>query len=177
MSCGRRPTSSRPNAHTEPASGRWYPVIRLKLVVLPAPFGPISATDSLSLTEKLRSRTACSPPNRLQRWRITSASAIDRSAFLWRRVGVDNAAEHIRQNAEQSGWSPQDHGDQDQAVDRQLHPAVAAAKPALQQSRGRLKQDSTDDRAPQRSDPADDRHQSRLHRDVEAERGIRIYEV
>src|SRR5271156_2332385 len=137
MSCGRRPTSSRPNARTEPESGRWKPVIRLKLVVLPAPFGPISASVSPSPTEKSRSWTARRPPKRLLMLRMTSASAIEGRFARVRLAGVHDAFVRIREHAEQAAWPPQDHGDEDQAVDRQLHAAMAAAEPALQQRGGR----------------------------------------
>src|SRR5271169_4964944 len=111
--------------------------MRLKLVVLPAPFGPISAKVSRSLTAKLRSCTARSPPNRRLRLRMTSASAIERHFLGARRAGASNAVIDIGQDADQSGWPVQDHRDQDQAVDRQLNPAMAAAEPALQQCGGR----------------------------------------
>src|SRR6185437_10669857 len=102
---------------------------RLKLVVLPAPFGPISATVSVSLTEKLRSWTARNPPKRLLRLRMMSASAIERRLF---RRGVNDALVDFGQNAKKPGRPPQDHGDQDQAVDSQLHATQSAAEPALQ---------------------------------------------
>ena len=41
-----RPTSSRPSSRIEPASGASWPLTMLKQVVLPAPFGPISASSS-----------------------------------------------------------------------------------------------------------------------------------
>src|ERR1700674_3516534 len=100
--------------------------MRLKLVVLPAPFGPISATVSPSLTEKPKSWTARSPPNRLLKLRMTSASAIEHGFPLARRSGRDQARVSLRHKAEQSARPPQDHHDQDQAIDRQLHAAVAA---------------------------------------------------
>src|SRR6516225_2838359 len=105
--------------------------MRLKLVVLPAPFGPISATVSRSLTAKLRSCTARRPPNRRLRLRMTSASAIERYFFCVRHAGAYDAIIGIGQNADQSGRPVKHHGDQDQAVDSQLHSAMAAAKPAL----------------------------------------------
>src|SRR6185437_2510738 len=108
-------------------------VTRLKLVVLPAPFGPISATVSLSLTEKLRSWTARNPPNRLLRLRMTNASAIERHIFC--RIGANDAPVGFGQNAEQAGRPPQDHGNQDETVNGQLNAADTAAEPALQQSR------------------------------------------
>ena len=42
------------------------PVIRLKVVLLPAPFGPISATISPACTSKVTSLTATTPPNCLR---------------------------------------------------------------------------------------------------------------
>src|SRR2546421_9653866 len=42
------------------------PVIKLKTVVLPAPFGPITLTISLGQTSRSRSCTAARPPKRLE---------------------------------------------------------------------------------------------------------------
>src|SRR4029077_3370893 len=147
------------------------------LVVLPAPLGPISATVSPSRTEKLRSWTARSPPNRLLRLRITSASAIERHFFCSRRAGMGEALVQIGEKADQSAWPPQDNGNQNQTVNGQLHAAMAAAQPALQERRSCLQQNRSHDRAPQCADAADDRHQRSLDRNIEAERGIRIDEV
>src|SRR5687768_5100527 len=46
--------------------------MQLKAVVLPAPLGPISPTISYSLTSRLRSCSACSPPKRIDRSRTSS---------------------------------------------------------------------------------------------------------
>src|SRR3954453_24094252 len=46
-----------------PPLARKMPVMRLKIVVLPDPFGPISPTISPSLIRKSKPWTACSPPN------------------------------------------------------------------------------------------------------------------
>src|SRR6516164_10025153 len=122
--------------------------MRLKLVVLPAPLGPMSATVSPSFTEKLRSWTARSPPKRLLRLRMTSASAIERHFFRARTARMGKALVQIAKQPNQSAGPPQDHGDQDQAVNSQLHAAMSAAEPALQQRRSRLQQYRSDDRAP-----------------------------
>src|SRR6266849_1145609 len=106
--------------------------MRLKLVVLPAPLGPISATVSPSCTAKLRSCTARNPPNRLLRLRMTSASAIERHFFCARRAGIVKALVQIGEDSDQPGGTPQDDRDQDEAIDGQLHAAVPAAEPALQ---------------------------------------------
>src|ERR1700686_480033 len=110
--------------------------MRLKLVVLPAPFGPISATVSFSCTEKLTSWTARSPPNRLLRPRMTSASAM--GYLRARRFAAGVALPSLAHHSHQPGRPPQDHGHQDQAVDLQLPAADRAAEPALQQRRCRL---------------------------------------
>src|ERR1700761_9294363 len=140
--------------------------MRWKLVVLPAPFGPISARVSFSFTVKLTSCTARKPPNRLLRPLITSASAIGFSSGL-RRLAGGEALPQLVDHAHQSGRTPKDHGHQDQAVDGQLNAADRTAEPALQQRRSRLQQDCADHWTPERSDAADDRHQSGFNRDVE----------
>src|SRR5690348_14570388 len=97
--------------------------MRWKLVVLPAPFGPISATVSPSRTEKLKSCTARRPPKRLHRLVTTNASAIGARplAFRCRR---DHAPPGIGQDADEPGGPPQDHGHEDEAVDGELHAAA-----------------------------------------------------
>src|ERR1700722_15462855 len=148
--------------------------MRLMLVVLPAPLGPISATVSFSCTVKLTSCTARRPPNRLLRPLITSASAI---GLRPRRLAADMALPGFPHHAHQPGRLPQDHRPQDEAVARELDAADRAAEPALQQGRRRFQQYGADYRTPQGSDPADDRNQCGLDRDVEGKRGRGIDEV
>jgi len=80
-----------------PALGVRRPEMRLKTVVLPAPFGPMSPTISPGRTSKVRSETAVRPPKDLVRPE-TSRSAIQLSSpfpmtavFAWmpkrRRIG------------------------------------------------------------------------------------------
>src|SRR5215471_5189401 len=124
--------------------------MRLKLVVLPAPFGPMSATVSPSFTEKLTSWTARRPPNRLLKPLMTSASAIERR--LNRSAMRAHAALiGFGDKAHDPGRPPQDHRHQNEAVDRELHAAGRAPEPALQQRRGCLEQHGADDRTPQRA--------------------------
>src|SRR4029077_3212918 len=171
-SCGRRPTSSRPKADTEPASGLWKPMMRLNAVVLPAPFGPISARISFSRTVKLTSCTARRPPKRLHRSLTTRASATASAPCRLAPALID-----LGDVAHDAGRLPQDHRHQDQAVDGQLHAADRIAEPTLQQGRGRLQEHSADQRAPQRADAADDGDQRGLDRDAEVERRLRVDEV
>src|SRR5690349_1951397 len=46
--------------------------MQLKAVVFPAPLGPIRPTISNSLTSRLTSSSACSPPKRMDRSRTSS---------------------------------------------------------------------------------------------------------
>src|SRR5579872_1120698 len=144
--------------------------MRLKLVVLPAPFGPISATVSFSFTVKLTSCTARNPPNRLLRPEMTSASAIGLS-LRPRRLAAGKTLPRLDDHAHQPGRAPQDHRHQDQTIDGQLNAADRTAEPALQQGRGGFQQHRADQRAPQRSDAADDRYEGCFDRDVEGKRG------
>src|SRR5579864_216012 len=146
--------------------------MRLKLVVFPAPLGPMSATVSPSFTENERSWTARRPPNRLLSPRITSASAIqgnplpERAPRAGRRRtrGADDAHIGLRDRPEESGGPPEDDRDQDNRVQGQLDARVgAAAEPALEQRGGRLEQRRAEDRPPQGADPAHDGDQRRFH--------------
>src|SRR5262245_53300954 len=152
-------------------------MIRLKAVVLPAPFGPIRASVSFSRTVKLTSCTACSPPNRLFRSLMTRASAIDLS--LRRRGKRFRAAARVNfgQEAHDTGRPPQDHRHKNERVDGELNAADRIAEPALQQCRRRLQQYGADNRPPQRSDTANDRDQRSLDRYVEVERRLRIDKI
>jgi len=58
---------SRPASSTRPPSGMMWPVIRLKKVVLPAPFGPITAAICCVSTVRLTPPTATKPANALRR--------------------------------------------------------------------------------------------------------------
>src|SRR5476651_1535200 len=104
-------------------------MMRLNAVVLPAPFGPISASVSPSRTVKLTSCTARRPPNRLLRFLMTSASAM---TSLLRRSGAP-AGINLVDVAHDAGWPPQDHRHKDQAIDGELDAADRIAEPALQQ--------------------------------------------
>src|SRR3989304_2334976 len=54
-----------------PESGFSKPLIKLKVVVLPAPFGPIRPSISPFFTSTLRSLTALSPPKDLLKFAIS----------------------------------------------------------------------------------------------------------
>src|SRR5438876_6450681 len=84
---------SSPEKTTEPLVGRRKPLNRLKQVVLPAPFGPISPTISPVSTVRSRLLTAASPPKCLERLRASS-SGIRQPTGLG--VGVGAVRHHLR---------------------------------------------------------------------------------
>ena len=63
MRWGLNPVTETPLSTTLPRSGTNSPEIRLKTLVLPAPFGPINACSVRSRTTMLASTTALMPPN------------------------------------------------------------------------------------------------------------------
>ena len=60
---------------TSPALGSYTPVITLKTVVLPAPFGPMTLTTSRSRTCRSTSDRARSPPNDRESWSSSRTGA------------------------------------------------------------------------------------------------------
>ena len=63
---------SRPRKKMPPSSACRCPVIRLKKVVFPAPFGPIKERSSLSSRKKSTRSTAINPPKYFARPRVSS---------------------------------------------------------------------------------------------------------
>src|SRR6266852_4980654 len=66
-SCGLATVISRPSRWISPASGARPPAIRLKSVVLPAPFGPIMPSASPGATDRSISSAAMTDPKVLRR--------------------------------------------------------------------------------------------------------------
>src|SRR4051812_41300220 len=58
-------------------SRRIWPVRHLKKVLLPAPFGPIRQRSSRSASEKLTLLTACTPPKRIDRSRVSRTVSLN----------------------------------------------------------------------------------------------------
>src|SRR5215471_7426893 len=73
-SCGAMPVTSRPSSFTWPRSGRRWPVIRLKSVVLPAPLGPMMAPMLPVGASRLTPPTATKPSKTLTRSRTSSTA-------------------------------------------------------------------------------------------------------
>src|SRR3954468_16618598 len=74
--CASRLVMSRPSSAIEPAVGRSTPVSRLMIVVLPAPFGPISAWRAPFSIDSDTSLVATMPPNSFTRLVVSSTGDI-----------------------------------------------------------------------------------------------------
>src|SRR5713226_3663900 len=97
---------SRPFRTTVPASGRRWPVMRLKNVVLPAPFGPMIAAIWPRATPRVTPATAWQPSNALRTSR-TSSMARAQARHRGRQRPDDAAREgeedHGQHRAEDEG--------------------------------------------------------------------------
>src|SRR5437763_1029846 len=74
--CGSSAVMSRPSSQIVPAVGRSTPVRRLMIVVLPAPFGPISAWRAPFCTDRETSLVATIPPKCFSSPRVSSTGGI-----------------------------------------------------------------------------------------------------
>src|SRR5260370_14120457 len=77
-----------PSNRIAPAFGRYAPGIKLKSVVLPAPFGPISPTISPASTLKSTALTAARPPNERETLLSLSSTWPPHGAFRPARARV-----------------------------------------------------------------------------------------
>src|SRR5262252_4574269 len=107
-SCGAMPVTSRPLSFTWPRSGRRWPVIRLKSVVLPAPLGPMMAPMLPRGASRLTPPTATKPSKVLTRSRTSSTAHLARTqpteeASGERTEGADDAAGEAEQEHDQDG--------------------------------------------------------------------------
>ena len=66
--CGLTPVMSLPSRNTVPDVTLYRPVMTLKNVVLPAPFGPIRLTTDFGGMLNETSSTATRPPKRMVMW-------------------------------------------------------------------------------------------------------------
>src|SRR5579884_4542985 len=114
ITCAGRPVTGRPANTTSPASGRKKPVTRLKRVVLPAPFGPMSAVMDPCSTARLARSTARTPPNARRRSRT---SRIGAGPGAPGRLATEH---HLLALAPQPLGAPYHDGDQDQSYDEHL---------------------------------------------------------
>ena len=82
ISCDGSPLISCPSRRIVPLSRSVSPVIRLKSVVFPDPFGPMTLTSSPAYTVSVMPSAAATPPNRLVRPSISSSGRAGASAAL-----------------------------------------------------------------------------------------------
>src|SRR5262245_4910112 len=144
--CAGRSVTSTPAKTIRPASGAISPQIWLISVVLPAPFGPISACSSPGCTSKLTASVARRPPNLLlsASTRSTGSGTAEPARQLARETDQAAAREH---DEEHQKWA-EDH----------LPMLGAIGQPLLEQQEGR----GADDRAMQAPDAAEQHHDDEL---------------
>src|SRR4051794_25890241 len=145
---GRRPWISSLLKTTLPVSGAYTPAMMLKIVVLPAPLGPISPLISPSGTANDASRTARRPRNAFE---IVFTSSIELEP------PGEGRPDAMRQK--------HDHDEEHDAVEHLLHARdlPAERREELGDAVGEQRQDcGAEDRAEQRAEPADDRPEDDL---------------
>src|SRR6266446_3165718 len=84
--CGGRPASSAPANFIDPADGTSVPESRLKIVLLPEPFGPIRPRISPSSTLNETLLTAVKPPKRLTSPATSSTRSLRRVGRVGRQL-------------------------------------------------------------------------------------------
>ena len=149
---GGRAVMSSPANTMRPAFGVWNPEIRLNSVVLPAPFGPITAVTPPSATSRSTASTATRPPNR----RVTPCRDNSVMRLPPRDIRLPSAGESLRRVDQQQ--------DQARAVEQVLI-VLEAAKHLRQQA----DDDRAEDRAADGADAADIEHREGEHDHVQAE--------
>src|SRR5262245_43179631 len=118
------PVMSRPRKLTRPESGVSRPVIRLKNVVLPAPFGPMMACSPPEGSSKWTSSTARRPPKDLLRPSVLSTMPVT-AGPPWQRSGrarspLAVAGKKPLQQPDQSVGCIPHHEDHDRADCQQI---------------------------------------------------------
>ena len=150
ISRGGSPVMSARRAAMSPLSGASWPLIMLKQVDLPAPFGPISASNSPAPTAKLTPSTACTPPKDLrQLWTEQDAHG---AASVSRRTQLRDGAGNARRERQ--------HQQQDDGAEHARQYSVCAHDGVLQHGERR----GADDRAGQRLQAAEQHHHQPVDR-------------
>src|SRR3974377_42636 len=86
----------------EPPSARRKPVITLKTVVFPAPFGPMRPVMRPAATSQAHSSTACMPPKALDTFSIVMIGAVTASSgALGPRAAQDALGAHEHEQDEE----------------------------------------------------------------------------
>src|SRR5882724_4798968 len=162
MAWGRSPTTLRPSSRIRPALGRRKPVTRLKAVVLPAPFGPMSPRISPGSTSKERRETARSPPKSLVRSvTVSKGMGVPSGPF---RPGAAGAA------PDALGQVPDDQHHEEPVEDQ-----VADEEALAEHLADGREEHGTDHRADHGGEAADHRDEHHLHRERNGEDGVRVH--
>ena len=167
-----------------PASAGWKPVIRLKAVVLPEPFGPMRALTDPSATSKLQPSSARTPPNDL----VSPSTASSASSQVpGREDGVRrDLVTHEQAGEDLAGHGPgggparersPPGGGRSQEEQRSVREEVEVTGPEAvgKVLLGGADQGRADDRAPQGA-AAEKRHQDRAKRKQRVEGEARVQE-
>src|SRR5437868_6405636 len=125
--CGSRPVMSRPPSRMLPVVGRSTPVSMLMIVVLPAPFGPISACRAPFSIESVTSLVAIMPPNCFTSPFVSSTGAISalsgftHDARLEHPLYVEGAFRDGRCHPQNICTREPEHGHDDEREQNLLH--------------------------------------------------------
>src|SRR6266702_2602574 len=129
---GGKPVTSFPSSSTVPALCRYIPVIMLKSVVLPAPFGPMTPVMSPFDMEKETESSAVTPP---KIWVMPDTSSMVGHTFLPYDLPVQGG-----DTAHESSGHVHHHDHQQTAVDDDVV-LVGAAQKFRQQGQQRRSQE------------------------------------
>src|SRR5277367_522536 len=149
-----------------PAVGKVSPARQLKKVDLPAPFGPIRPMISCSSTARSAPDTARKLPNAFDTFLASSS------------IGAPPALRHdaIPQLEQAAGLEARDQDD-DAAIKNVGQSGAAAAEPGIGRDLQRDQDQRAEQRTEQHASAAQRRDDDHLHRDQDAEAGIRIDEA
>src|ERR1700692_2093602 len=149
-----------------PVVGKVSPASQLKKVDLPAPFGPISPMISCSSTARSAPDTARKLPNAFDTFLASSS------------ISAPPTLRHdaIPQLEQAAGLEACDQHD-DAAIKNIGQSGAAAAEPSVSGDLERDEDQCADERTEQHAGAAERRDDHHLHRDENAEAGIRIDEA
>src|SRR6266436_5175254 len=151
ISCGRSLSSRSPFSSMRPVASGTRPVIALKSVVFPAPFGPITATTSPGATSRLTPDKALSPPKPTDTSRSASSLAgVANRGFSLTIISLGECGRDTLQKGHQpSGAEKED--DDHEAGDHKL----LVARQVAQKLRRHGEHDGAEHRAGEARQPAD----------------------
>src|ERR1041385_7377628 len=150
-----------------PSGGAAKPEMIENSVVLPAPFGPISAVMRPVSAVNDALSTASNPPKRFDTF--STASSVSATAALRRCdvLGLLEHAAHARGQSEDAARRKGHHENEHASIDHKVE-ARRVAGHKLGEFAQRLDHQRTEKRSDHRADAADDRREQRFDRDPRA---------